>query len=164
MKRPLHDATPFAWFAYADFLEERGDQPKEWLRALEIACGLERTPKLALVAYGFNSPLAFLQPGKKPPYEEWYFWERYAWWTVKSIYRRWDGVHVPQYFATPADFPGLIEERPALANAFYAKVSRGFKAYVGGSVFQYFRSRRILPVNCRPQSAPSPLKNSSIED
>ncbi len=46
---PLADATPEAWLAYADFLQEDGAPEADWLQALRFAEGLRRRPRLVLV-------------------------------------------------------------------------------------------------------------------
>jgi hypothetical protein len=46
---PLTDATPEAWLAYADFLQEEGRPEAEWLQALRFAERLRRRPRLVLV-------------------------------------------------------------------------------------------------------------------
>jgi hypothetical protein len=46
---PLADASPEAWLAYADFLQEEGRPEADWLQALRFAEGLRRRPRLVAV-------------------------------------------------------------------------------------------------------------------
>jgi hypothetical protein len=46
---PFTDATPEAWLAYADFLQDEDGPEAEWLQALRFAEGLRRRPRLVLI-------------------------------------------------------------------------------------------------------------------
>lgn len=142
-KPPLHSADPTDWFMYSDWLKDHDGSERDQLKALEVAVGLERTPKLVFVsapAMSFNA-IAF-----RPGHTTYKDYAGLRWWTVWHAMRQclWSEITIERLLSCPADFPGLVEERPALALAFYAKVRRGLQALPDGCV--YGTSRKMQGV------------------
>jgi hypothetical protein len=135
---PPLEADPVAWRCWADEPRAAGNT-RELLRALRVAAGLERTPKLVLT--GFSDLVWGWRTfyGSQPP--PWAGWQwavsadgyMPAWWLPKTAEKHHAKFGNPprnSYYppprpvpTTPADFPGLWEAAPWLVKAFFSKVA-----------------------------------------
>ena len=134
LPEPVGSIDPAEWLVYADSLYEFGRPERLAEQARRVARALAaRPPLLVLVACARRARFRFfglefgqreetfpVQPGSPTAWPE---LRSPRWWTPRAAKRRFMGARP----ATPAEFPGLVEQRPQLARAFFRRLVRGEK-------------------------------------
>jgi hypothetical protein len=136
---PLHSVDPVDWAMYADLLLEAGAPEVRAAFARRVACALHQRPSRVLIGK-VGDPTAleknprragrlFFVAGPLTRLD----WYSPRWWTlarVRAGMRRWSPeaqeheAILTQAHGVPASFPGLIENYPALALAYFRSAAR----------------------------------------
>lgn len=113
---PLHSTDPSCWAVYADWLEAEAGEPDRAAWARRVSAGLRKRTRLVFVLVGWGavwSPFNVDWKDSSTLGSKWGTADEFG-----SYYS-----YGPPYEHCPADFPGLIEERPQLAEEFFTRIA-----------------------------------------